>query len=121
MTPGTSADVLELTTIADAMGAASGAVFEAASDLAPGQDEFAWMDHILDQAGCKVTFARVHNDDAPLHWQRLLARASRRAGNYPQVAIRPPGLLMCLEGSHPLRRPAELPRACRSAAGGTRC
>ena len=101
LVPGTTADALELTTIADAMGAVGGAVFEVASDLAPEQDELAWMDHILVKTGCKVTFACVQNDDDPLQWQRLLAHASRRAGIYPQVAIRPPGVLLCLEGTHP--------------------
>ncbi len=101
LVPGTSADALELTTIADAMGAAGGAVFEVASDLAPEQNELQWMDHILDKARCKVTFACVQNDDDPVQWQRLLAHAARRDGIYPQVAIRPPGVLLCLEGTHP--------------------
>ncbi len=119
--PGTTADALELTTIADAMGAAGGAVFEVASDLAPEQDELKWMDHILDKAGCKVTFACIQNDDDPLQWQRLLAHAARREGIFPQVAIRPPGVLLCLEGTHPFtgrasyRALADLPLAARVA------
>ena len=119
--PGTTADALELTTIADAMGAAGGAVFEVASDLAPENDELAWMDHILDKAGCKVTFACVQNDEDPLQWQRLLAHAAGRKGIYPQVAIRPPGVLLCLEGTHPFtgrasyRAIAHLPLAARVA------
>jgi len=119
--PGTTADALELTTIADAMGAAGGAVFEVASDLAPESNELAWMDHILDKSGCKVTFACVQNDDDPLQWQRLLAHAARRDGIHPQVAIRPPGVLLCLEGTHPFtgrdsyRAIAHLPLAARVA------
>ena len=121
LVPGTSADALELTTIADAMGAAGGAVFEVASDLAPEQNELQWMDHILDKARCKVTFACVQNDDDPVQWQRLLAHAARRDGIYPQVAIRPPGVLLCLEGTHPFtgrasyRAIAHLPLAERVA------
>ncbi len=120
--PGTTADALELTTIADAMGEAGGAVFEVASDLAPEGAELAWMDHIIDHAKCKVTYACVQNDDDPLQWQRLLAHAARRGGGlFPQVAIRPPGVLMCLEGTHPFtgrpsyRAIAPLPLAERVA------
>jgi len=120
--PGTTADALELTTIADAMGAAGGAVFEVASDLAPEAAELAWMDHIVDRAGCKVTYACIQNDDDPMQWTRLLAHAERRPGGiHPQVAIRPPGVLMCLEGSHPFsgrptyRALAHLPLAARVA------
>ena len=120
--PGTTADALELTTIADAMGEAGGAVFEVASDLAPEGAELAWMDHIIDHAKCKVTYACVQNDDDPLQWQRLLAHAARRGGGlFPQVAIRPPGVLMCLEGTHPFtgrpsyRAIAALPLAERVA------
>ncbi|MGD9602205.1 MAG: amidohydrolase family protein [Gammaproteobacteria bacterium] len=120
--PGTTADALELTTIADAMGAAGGAVFEVASDLAPEAAELAWMDHIIDRAHCKVTYACVQNDEDPLQWQRLLAHAARRrSGIHPQVAIRPPGVLMCLAGTHPFsgrptyRALAHLPLAARVA------
>ncbi len=122
LVPGTTADALELTTIADAMGEAGGGVFEVASDLAPEAAELTWMDHIIDRAHCKVTYACVQNDDDPLQWQRLLAHAARRAGGiFPQVAIRPPGVLLCLEGTHPFtgrpsyRALAHLPLAERVA------
>ncbi len=120
--PGTTADARELTTIADAMGEAGGGVFEVASDLAPEGRELAWMDHIIDRAHCKVTYACVQNDEDPLQWQRLLAHAARRGGGiFPQVAIRPPGVLLCLEGIHPFtgrpsyRALAQLPLAERVA------
>ncbi|MGB1883237.1 MAG: N-acyl-D-amino-acid deacylase family protein [Gammaproteobacteria bacterium] len=100
--PGTDADAIELTTIANAMGKAGSAVFEVASDLAPETDELLWMDDIIDNSGCKVTYACVQNDEDPSQWERLLDYAARRHhGMYPQVAIRPPGCLMCLEGTHP--------------------
>ncbi len=118
--PGTVADALELTTIAEAMGAAGGAVFEVASDLAPEAAELQWMDHVIDQARCKVTYACVQSDEDPAQYKRLLEHAAGRgAGIYPQVAIRPPGVLMCLEGTHPFTgRPsylalADLPLAAR--------
>ena len=120
--PGTDADAAELTTIARAMGEAGGAVFEVASDLAPERDELAWMDEIIDRAGCPVTFACIQNDEDPAQWQRLLDYAARRGqGLYPQVAIRPPGVLMCLEGTHPFtgragyRAIADLPMEARVA------
>jgi N-acyl-D-aspartate/D-glutamate deacylase len=57
---------------------------------------------------CPVTYACVQNDDDPNQWRRLIDYAAKRTnGMYPQVAIRPPGLLMCLEGSHPfIARPS---------------
>ena len=110
LVPGTTADALELTAIANAMGEAGSAVFEVASDLAPENEEFAWMDSVIDDAGCKVTYACVQNSDDPMQWQRLLDHAAQRGtGMYPQVAIRPPGVLMCLEGTHPFTgRPSYL-------------
>ncbi len=122
LVPGTEADARELLEIAQAMGAAGGAVFEVASDLAPESAELGWMDRIIDDTGCPVTYACVQNDDDPLQWRRLLEHAARRgAGMYPQVAIRPPGVLMCLEGTHPFTGRdsylalADLPLAERAA------
>jgi N-acyl-D-amino-acid deacylase len=120
--PGTSADALELLAIAKAMGEAGSAVFEVASDLAPENDEFAWMDAVIDEHHCKVTYACVQNNEDPAQWLRLLDHAARRGGGiFPQVAIRPPGVLMCLEGTHPFTgRPsyqalADLPLVARIA------
>jgi N-acyl-D-aspartate/D-glutamate deacylase len=106
--PGTDADAIELLAIAAGMREAGGAVFEVASDLAPESDEFAWMDRIIDEMQCPVTYACVQNDDDPNQWRRLIDYVAKRTnGMYPQVAIRPPGLLMCLEGSHPfIARPS---------------
>lgn len=108
--PGTDADATELLSIAAAMRDAGSAVFEVASDLAPESEEFAWMDRIIDDMHCPVTYACVQNDDDPNQWKRLVDYAANRSsGMYPQVAIRPPGMLMCLEGSHPfVARPSYL-------------
>ena len=76
-------------------------VFEVASDLAPESKELGWMEDVL-SAGCKITYACVQNDFDPEQWRRLLSHARRFPGKiFPQVAIRPPGVLMCLEGTHP--------------------
>jgi len=122
LVPGTEADAGELLAIARAMGEQGGAVFEVASDLAPESAELGWMDRIIDETGCRVTYACVQNDEDPLQWRRLLEHAARRGGGmYPQVAIRPPGVLMCLDGTHPFTgRPgylelAHLPLAERAA------
>ncbi|MFT4583465.1 MAG: N-acyl-D-amino-acid deacylase [Gammaproteobacteria bacterium] len=121
--PGTDADALELLTIAKGMQKAGSAVFEVASDLAPENNEFDWMDRIIDEMKCPVTYACVQNDEDPAQWQRLIDYAAQRNGQgmYPQVAIRPPGMLMCFSGSHPfVARPsyqaiAHLPLAARVA------
>ncbi len=101
--PGTDADANELLAIAKGMRDAGSAVFEVASDLAPESDEFNWMDRIIDEMHCPVTYACVQNDADPTQWKRLIDYAAQRrtSGMYPQVAIRPPGMLMCLSGSHP--------------------
>jgi len=99
--PGTNADAVELLTIAKAMGSVGNPVFEVASDLAPESEELGWMEDII-KTGCKVTYACVQNDIDPIQWRRLLSHAEDFPGQvYPQVAIRPPGVLMCLEGTHP--------------------
>ncbi len=120
--PGTDADAIELLSIAAGMRDAGSAVFEVASDLAPESNEFTWMDRIIDEMRCPVTYACVQNDTDPAQWKRLIDYAAARGpGMYPQVAIRPPGMLMCLEGAHPfLARPgykalAHLPPAARAA------
>ena len=101
LVPGTNADATELITIARAMGDVGNPVFEVASDLAPESKELGWMEDIL-STGCKITYACVQNDLDPDQWRRLLSHAKRFPGKiFPQVAIRPPGVLMCLEGTHP--------------------
>lgn len=120
--PGTDADALELLAIGRAMKNVGGSVFEIASDLAPEAGEFAWMDKLADEENCRVTYACVQHDDDPQQYQRLLAHAENRGGGvYPQVAIRPPGVLMCLDATHPFNaRPSylaikHLPLAARVA------
>jgi N-acyl-D-amino-acid deacylase len=100
--PGTDADALELLSIGRAMRDAGGSVFEIASDLAPEAGEFAWMDRLADEENCRVTYACVQHDDDPEQYRRLLDHAERPGGGvFPQVAIRPPGVLMCLDATHP--------------------
>jgi N-acyl-D-aspartate/D-glutamate deacylase len=104
--PGTFAGEEELLGIGRALGQVGHGVFEMASDLAPEGDEFSWMEKLTRLTGRPVTFACLQNDLDPTQWQRLLrmteASNARGARIVPQVAARPTGLLLGLEGTfHP--------------------
>lgn len=125
--PGTFAGEDELLGIGAVLGELGRGVFELASDLAPEGREVAWMEALSRKTGRPVTFALLQNDFDRGQWRRLLDAAARcNAGGarvVPQVAVRPTGLLMGLEGSaHPFvahpayREIAQLPLAARVAA-----
>ena len=125
--PGTFAGEAELLGIGAALGRAGRGVFELASDLAPEERELAWMAKLARATGRPVTFACLQNDFDPAQWRRLLASAERCAAEgvrlVPQVAARPTGLLLGLQGTlHPFvahpayREIAELPVPERLAA-----
>ena len=125
--PGTFAGEDELLGIGAVLGELGRGVFELASDLAPEGREVAWMEALSRKTGRPVTFALLQNDFDRGQWRRLLDAAARcNAGGarvVPQVAVRPTGLLMGLEGSaHPFvahpayREIAQLPLAERVAA-----
>jgi N-acyl-D-amino-acid deacylase len=125
--PGTFAGEEELIGIGRALGLVGHGVFEMASDLAPEGNEFAWMEKLTQLTGRPVTFACLQNDMDPTQWQRLLRmteEANARGANIvPQVAARPTGLLLGLEGTmHPFlfhaayRELAHLPLAERVRA-----
>ena len=104
--PGTYAEAPELLAIGRAMSDAGGGVFEIASDLAPEDREFEWMDPIGSMPGCTISFACVQNDGDPEQWRRLLHHAETAGARgiriAPQVSVRPPGVLLGLETSfHP--------------------
>jgi N-acyl-D-aspartate/D-glutamate deacylase len=104
--PGTFAGDDELLGIGQVLGELGRGVFEMASDLAPEEKEFAWMRELARRTGRPVTFACLQNDVDPGQWRRLLRAAERCAAEgapvAPQVAGRPTGLLMGLEGKvHP--------------------
>jgi N-acyl-D-aspartate/D-glutamate deacylase len=125
--PGTFAGEEELLGIGRSLGQVGHGVFELASDLAPEGDEFAWMEKLAQQTRRPVTFACLQNDLDPEQWRRLLRLAedanARGARLVPQVAARPTGLLLGLEGTmHPFlfhpgyREVAHLPHAERVRA-----
>jgi N-acyl-D-amino-acid deacylase len=104
--PGTFAGEEELLGIGRALGHVGHGVFELASDLAPEDPEFAWMEKLAAATGRPVTFACLQNDLVPEQWRRLLELAERCAARgarvVPQVSGRPTGLLLGLESSfHP--------------------
>jgi len=124
--PGTFAAEDELIGIGRVLGELGHGVFEMASDLAPEDREFAWMTELSRGTGRPVTFACLQNDVDPGQWRRLLEATERAAARgarlAPQVAVRPTGLLMGLEGTaHPFlyhrayRDIAHLPLAERVA------
>jgi N-acyl-D-aspartate/D-glutamate deacylase len=107
--PGTFAPEDELLGIGGVLGELGCGVFEMASDLAPEERELAWVERLARETGRPVTFACLQNDVDPAQWRRLLAAAEKAAAGgakvTPQVAVRPTGLLMGLEGkAHPFRQ-----------------
>jgi N-acyl-D-aspartate/D-glutamate deacylase len=120
--PGTFAPEDELLGIGGVLGELGCGVFEMASDLAPEERELAWVERLARETGRPVTFACLQNDVDPAQWRRLLAAAEKAAAGgakvTPQVAVRPTGLLMGLEGkAHPFRQhPAYMEIADRPLA-----
>ena len=125
--PGTFAGEDEVLGIGRVLGELGRGVFELASDLAPEGKELDWMHRLSMETGRPVTFACLQNDADPQQWRRLLDESARSAAAggrvTPQVAVRPTGLLMGLQGTaHPFlfhpsyREIASLPLAERVAA-----
>jgi N-acyl-D-aspartate/D-glutamate deacylase len=107
--PGTFAGEEELLGIGRVLGEAGRGVFELASDLSPEDPELAWMERLARETGRPVTFALLQNDLDPAQWRRLLDAASRASAAgarvVGQVAVRPTGLLVGLQGKvHPFAR-----------------
>ena len=108
LVPGTTADENELFSIASAMGAAGGGVFQFSPEhvrlLA---DEWPWMRQMASTPGVTVSVNLNQADDGPHIWRDVLAELERAHADgldiVAQVAGRSIGVLMCLEGSfHPL-------------------
>jgi N-acyl-D-aspartate/D-glutamate deacylase len=120
--PGTFAPEDEVLGIGRVLGELGRGVFEMASDLAPEERELAWVEKLARETGRPVTFACLQNDVDPSQWRRLLAAAEKAAAGgarvTPQVAVRPTGLLMGLEGkAHPFRQhPAYMEVAAKPLA-----
>jgi N-acyl-D-aspartate/D-glutamate deacylase len=104
--PGTFAGEEELLGIGRVLGELGRGVFEMASDLAPEDEELAWMKRLTTETRRPVSFALLQNDMDPSQWRRLLDKTDEATENgawiAPQVAVRPTGLLLGLESTaHP--------------------
>jgi N-acyl-D-aspartate/D-glutamate deacylase len=104
--PGTFAAEDEVIGIGRVLGELGRGVFEMASDLAPEDREFGWMQQLAARTRRPVTFACLQNDVDPEQWRRSLRATERAAAAgapvVAQVAVRPTGLLMGLESTaHP--------------------
>ncbi len=128
LVPGTTADENELFSIASAMGAAGGGVFQFSPEhvrlLA---DEWPWMRQMASTSGVTVSVNLNQADDGPHIWRDVLTELERADADgldiVAQVAGRSIGVIMCLEGSfHPLmfhpawQEVAHLPHAARVKA-----
>jgi N-acyl-D-aspartate/D-glutamate deacylase len=104
--PGTFAGEEELLGIGRVLGELRQGVFEMASDLAPEEREFVWMEKLGAMTGQPITFALLQNDGDPGQWRRLLDLTQKAAARgtrvTAQIAARPTGLLMNWQGTfHP--------------------
>lgn len=122
--PGTFAAEDELLGIGRAMGAAGHGVFEMASDMAPAEDEFAWMKAMSAEAGVPVTYGLLQSPTKADNWKRMLAltEEARAEGAQitAQIACRPTGMVLGWQSTvHPFigresyRKLAALPFAER--------
>jgi N-acyl-D-aspartate/D-glutamate deacylase len=106
--PGTFAGEDELLGIGRVLGELGQGVFEMASDLAPEEREFVWMEKLSAMTGRPITYALLQNDGDTLQWRRLLDLTQKAAARgtrvTAQIAARPTGLLMNWEGTaHPFQ------------------
>ena len=96
--PGTFANADELIAIGRAMAAAGHSVFELASDMAPADDEFAWMKALSQETGIAVTYGLLQSPMQPQKWREMLrmTEEAREEGAQitAQIACRPTGMVL---------------------------
>ena len=108
LVPGTTATAEELIGIGRAMARVGHGVFEMASDLQPGWNEFGWMEALSKETVLPVTFAMLQSPLKAMHWTEQMA--STRGANdnganvVAQISLRGTGILMNWRGTvHPFR------------------
>ena len=111
--PGTFAAEDELFALGHALADVGRGVFELApagiqgEDLSAPDREVAWMRTLAAETGRPITYGFVQHDVVPDDWKRLLDAASRAHDDgiplHPQVAGRPIGMMLGLQGFHPFR------------------
>jgi N-acyl-D-aspartate/D-glutamate deacylase len=104
--PSYHANQMELTEIARGMARAGAGVFEWISDFADLDEEFGLIETVARVSGRPLTFSLMQADQKPQMWREMLSRidGAQAAGLNvrAQVAGRPVGILLGLEGSiHP--------------------
>jgi len=96
--PGTFANADELIAIGRAMAGAGHSVFELASDMAPADDEFAWMKALSQETGIAVTYGLLQSPMQPQKWREMLrmTEEAREEGAQitAQIACRPTGMVL---------------------------
>lgn len=101
--PGTFAAEDELMGIAEAITAGGGGVLQMTSNHEDMAEELVWMREAARRHGCTVSFNLHQTDVAPQLWKRMLTLLEESQAEglpiYAQVAGRPPGVLMCLQGT----------------------
>jgi N-acyl-D-amino-acid deacylase len=101
--PGTFAGQDELLGLAAGLAAGGGGVFQMTANHEDMAEELVWMRQIARDTGCTVSFNLHQTDVAPRLWRRMLSLLEETQAEglpvYAQVAGRPPGILMCLEGT----------------------
>jgi N-acyl-D-aspartate/D-glutamate deacylase len=112
--PGTFAAEDELFGIGRAIVAGGGGVFELAPAGADGQDlirapkEVDWMGRLSKEAGLPVSFALLEVRAEPELWRELMEESIKAIDNgarlFPQIAIRPFGMLIGFASNHPFAK-----------------
>jgi N-acyl-D-amino-acid deacylase len=108
--PGTYAAEDELFGLGRAMAAGGQAVFELAPQGVAGEDiiapkkELDWMERLGAEIDRPISFGMIQVDAAPDLWREQLdiSAAAHQSGSrlYPQIAVRPFGMLFGFEGHH---------------------
>jgi N-acyl-D-aspartate/D-glutamate deacylase len=104
--PSYHANTMELTEIAKGMARANAGVFEWISDFGDMDEEFGLIETVAKVSGRPLTFSLMQADQRPDMWKEMLGRIDKAQAAglnvRAQVAGRPVGILLGLEGSiHP--------------------
>lgn len=109
--PGTQVSVDEMQGFGDALNKAGHGVFEVVSDInfdgIPGsmtaEEEIAWMSDMSRKQGIKFTYLLFQNPGNPDKWRSIIEMTRREQAEgavlFPQVSMRPTGIVMGLQSS----------------------
>ena len=109
--PGTQVSVDEMQGFGDALNKAGHGVFEVVSDInfdgIPGsmtaEEEIAWMSDMSRKQGIKFTYLLFQNPGNPDKWRSIIEMTRKEQAEgavlFPQVSMRPTGIVMGLQSS----------------------